>query len=34
MTIFEIVSTIISVINLIADIFFRILGLKSGDKKK
>lgn len=34
MTIFEVISTIISVINLTADIFFRILGLKSEDKKK
>ncbi len=34
MTIFEVITTVISVINLMVDIFFRILGLKSGDKKK
>ena len=34
MTIFEVITTVLSIISLMADIVLGILGLKSGNKKK
>lgn len=34
MTIFEVITTVISFVNLMADIILGVLGLKTGNKKK